>query len=487
MAARTIRSRRTFRSCDRPAIVRLRRRQRAYVLHRRDVQPGVAPRVVDTRCVRQGSHTHCRPRTGRGTRTGVRSADRDRCGHCEQAAGIGRSLAREGERRLRTRHVLKTLARNLGAGLRLALFLPVRRLSFRIDLAQLLLVFVFSALVDIAGDWIRYGPDARFSSLGVGNELSTLGLLIAVAALIAVVRRRASLALALPVIVLASAPLIQTADAMLTFVGRVIDIPQFAASWLAYVVPVWFVAMIVRSVWIAFEGEGRRSLLGAIIAGAALAAPTWLAPALFPSLPWWQAESSSSAEAGAGATPVSELVQAAQQQLLDDALGALADERPGVTDLYFVGFAADAGEPALSDDVLQAQRVMDERWETRGRSIVLANHPETLLETPFATVTHLRETLREIGAAIDTESDIVMIYIAGRGVAAGVDVAHPPLDLLPLSPSTLRALLDDAVEAAARTLSAKRGTPALSIGSAMAGVLKALDRGNASRRNGRSV
>ncbi len=454
---------------------------------------------------------------------------------------------------MRTRHVLKTLARNLGAGLRLALFLPVRRLSFRIDLAQLLLVFVFSALVDIAGDWIRYGPDARFSSLGVGNELSTLGLLIAVAALIAVVRRRASLALALPVIVLASAPLIQTADAMLTFVGRVIDIPQFAASWLAYVVPVWFVAMIVRSVWIAFEGEGRRSLLGAIIAGAALAAPTWLAPALFPSLPWWQAESSSSAEAGSGATPVSELVQAAQQQLLDDALGALADERPGVTDLYFVGFAADAGEPALRDDVLQAQRVMDERWDTRGRSIVLANHPETLLETPFATVTHLRETLREIGAAIDTESDIVMIYIAGRGVAAGVDVAHPPLDLLPLSPSTLRALLDDAgikwrivvvsacrssafqdvladestvvltaaasddtscaeregrialgdalfahalgerdsfadaFEAAARTLSAKRGTPALSIGSAMAGVLKALDRGNASRRNGRSV
>lgn len=448
------------------------------------------------------------------------------------------------------------LARNLGAGARLALGLPVRRLSFRIDLAQLLFVFGFSSLVDVGGDWVRYGPDARFSWQGAGNELFTLGLLLAVAALIAIARRRASLALALPVIVLSGAPLIQIADVLLALAGRVTDIPEFAASWLSYLVPVWFVAMIVRATWVAFEGEGRRRLLAAIVAGAVLAAPTWLAPTFFQSLPWWEDESASSAEAGAGTTPVSELVQAAQQQLLDNALDALADERPGVTDLYFVGFAADAREPALRDDVLRAQQVMDERWETRGRSIVLANDPQSLLETPFATVTHLRETLREIGGAIDPDSDVVMVYIAGRGGAAGVDVVHPPLDLLPLSPSTLRALLDDAgikwrivvvsacrsadfqqaladestvvltasagddagcaigrdgsalggalfghghglaehdafadgLAAAAKTLSAGTATAALSsIGPAMADVLKALDRGNTARRNGRSV
>ena len=88
-------------------------------------------------------------------------------------------------------------------------------------------------------------------------------------------------------------------------------------------------------------------------------------------------------------------VQAAQQKLLDDALGALDDERPGITDLYFVGFDADAREPALREDIVQAQHVMDERWDTRGRSVVLANDASTLVDTPFATVTHLRETLRE--------------------------------------------------------------------------------------------
>ena len=39
-------------------------------------------------------------------------------------------------------HELVNLGRNLVAGLRLALFLPVSRLAFRIDVVQLLLLFV---------------------------------------------------------------------------------------------------------------------------------------------------------------------------------------------------------------------------------------------------------------------------------------------------------------------------------------------------------
>ena len=447
---------------------------------------------------------------------------------------------------------LSYLARNLGAGARLALGMPVRRLAFRIDLAQLLLVLLFSSLIDVAGDWLRYGPDGRFSWLGAGNEFFTFGLLIAAAALIAIARHHPSLALAIPVIVLASAPVVQLGDIALSLVRGTLDIPQFADSWLAYVIPAWFVAMILRAAWVAFDGEGRRRLPAAIAAGIVLAAPTWLAPYFFAPSPWWESDSSPDEGAGAGATPVSELVQAAQSRLLDDALGALDDERPGVIDLYFVAFAADAREPALREDALHAQQVMDERWDTRGRSLVLANDPATLMETPFATVSNLREALREIGAAIDSESDVVMIYIAGRGGASGVEVSHPPLDLLPLAPSTLRALLDDAgikrrivvvsacrsaafaqaladestvvlaagggddgacapadmralgdalftrglaqgdsfaeaLAQAQRTMTEHGGKPALSIGSSMTDVLKALDRGNAARRNGRSV
>ena len=54
--------------------------------------------------------------------------------------------------------------------------------------------------------------------------------------------------------------------------------------------------------------------------------------------------------------PASEPVLAAQQDLLDDALSALDDETPGVTDLYFVGFAGDARDDVFRKDVQAARR-----------------------------------------------------------------------------------------------------------------------------------
>jgi hypothetical protein len=54
--------------------------------------------------------------------------------------------------------------------------------------------------------------------------------------------------------------------------------------------------------------------------------------------------------------PASEPVLAAQARVLDEALSALEDERSNVTDLYFVGFAADAREDVFRKDVVAAQK-----------------------------------------------------------------------------------------------------------------------------------
>jgi hypothetical protein len=61
-----------------------------------------------------------------------------------------------------------------------------------------------------------------------------------------------------------------------------------------------------------------------------------------------------------------------------------------------------------------------------------------------ATVTNLRETLNEIGAAIDAEQDVVMVYLASHGSASHVlEVSLPPLDLAQITPSVVRALLEE--------------------------------------------
>ena len=107
------------------------------------------------------------------------------------------------------RHHFANLGRNLAAGLRLVLLLPVSRLRFRVDLVQLLLLLVVSALIDIGIDWVRYGAEGYFTWFGLGNEIFGAGLLLITAAILALAFGQREFVLALPVLVLAGFPLLQ--------------------------------------------------------------------------------------------------------------------------------------------------------------------------------------------------------------------------------------------------------------------------------------
>ena len=337
------------------------------------------------------------------------------------------------------------LARNLHAGLRLVFFLPVSRLGFRIDIVQLLLLFAVSALADFGADWVRYGPDAYFSWFGAGGELFAAGVMMLSAALLAVAFRQPALTVAIPVLVLAAYPALQVA----------LTLPSALLRWSTVAIPsgvpfeslvlAWAVALFIRAVAVALAPPGPHRWRRALAGGLLLAAPIWIAPLLAPTESWWRQPAAHGGIDPRYPNPASEAVLAAQQNLLADALSGLEDERPGVTDLYFIGFAGDAPEDVFRKDVQAAQRVMDERWDTAGRSVVLINSPRTLLDTPIATVSNLRATLNEIGAAINPDEDVVMVYLASHGTAdRGLEVALPPLELAQLSPAVLRTLLDEA-------------------------------------------
>jgi len=341
------------------------------------------------------------------------------------------------------RYVLASFVRNLTAGLRLSLFMPVSRLAFRIDVAQLLLLFVFSATIDVAGDWTRVSAH-EFSLYGAGTELYTGALLLLASALLALLFRQRALALAVPVIVLASVPLAQVMNYLVPLLnGRSLPF-EMGAALAGRVLELWMVAILVRCVAVAFAPPITRVWLGAIFGGLLLAAPIWLTNTVAPNEPWWRDQTRPAALAE-GMSAGSEAVLATQTFLLDHVLSELVDERPGATDLYFVGFAPYGREDVFRKDVEAAQHVMDERWNTSGRSVLLINNPQTLLTAPFATITNLRETLNEIGAAIDVEDDIVMVYLASHGSREfHLSADLPPLSLVELTPPGLRQLLDDA-------------------------------------------
>jgi hypothetical protein len=339
------------------------------------------------------------------------------------------------------RYIFACLVRNLSAGARLALFRPVARSDFRIDLAQLALLFVLSALLDIAIDYAESAAGSGFDAGGLTAEFVGAGVLLAAATVVALALRRPALALAVPVLALAAYPVLQVVRIALAHASG-----ADAAGWALTVALLgWSAVLIARATLVAASGDGAAPrwprYAAAVFAAAAIVAGAFVGPA--PG--WWQAPGDD-ADAGYGGGPnaASEPVMVAQRELLDDALADLDDERSGTTDLYFVGFGADAADNALAGEIKAAEQALADTYGAEGRTLGLINHPATLLSAPIATVTNLREALSEIGAAIDPGEDVVMIYLAGRGNGEGLSARLPPLELLPLTPSVLDALLDEA-------------------------------------------
>jgi len=339
-------------------------------------------------------------------------------------------------------YALTALVRNLAAGARVASFMRVDRSAFRFDLAQWILVVVFSALLDIALDALRASPGASWSPLGVNGELFALGLLMLTSAVVAMLCRDAAIFVALPVVVLAAFPLLQVVHTLPAAAHLELASPWDTVFELAMFG--WMIAVCVRAVHLLSDSPPRHRIARALLGGLLLSLPLWFAPPGGPLDGWWTNDDDAD-EAITGSNPASEPVMAMQGYLLDDALDDLEDERSGVTDLYFVGFAPDSRNDGFRKELDLAQDVMDERFDTRGRSIALINHRDTLTQKPFATLTNLRRVLQEIGDAMDPDEDIVMLYLtAGPEAEGGLAAVLPPLELVPVTPESVKQLLDSA-------------------------------------------
>jgi hypothetical protein len=340
------------------------------------------------------------------------------------------------------RYALVSLLHNLVAGLRLVLFMRVDRGAFRIGLAPWLLMIAFSATLDVLLDGLRTGPDARLSLLGLDGELFALGLLMLTSGVIAVLFRDVGMFVALPIVTLASFPLLQVVHAAPAIADIELPAPWDLALELAIVA--WMIVVSMRAVRVVSEAPASRRTLRAIGGGLLLSLPLWFAPLAGPTDSWWSSGEPSAGGDG-GSNPASEPVMAAQSFLLDHAIDDLEDERAGVTDLYYVGFAPDSRHDGFRDELDMARHALDERFGTQGRSLSLLNNRDTVAEVPYATLTNLRRVLLEIGDMIDADEDVVMVYVTGGATSAhGLAAVLPPLDLVALTPAGLKQILDTA-------------------------------------------
>jgi peptidase C13-like protein len=340
---------------------------------------------------------------------------------------------------------LRDLARNLAGGALLVFGQPVNRLRFRVGVPQLLALFAASALFDIGVDAFRRDPSAMFSLAGLVGEAFFGALLMLFSAVLSMAFRQPGYALALPVIVLSGEWPLQVVRMVVGLGVRTELLSPLAGVRAEQVLLAWTLFWLWRSAAVSLAPSRPSYGLRSAVAAVLLASPLWFGPLLIQDEGWWQMPPQEPTADARYLSPASEAVLAAQPGLLDDALDDLEDSRPDVTDLYFVGFAPYASEDVFRKDMEVARTLFDDRFDTKGRSIVLLNNPRTVLERPLATVSNLRTTLDEIGGAIDPDKDVVMLYLESHGSRDHQLVAEfPPLQLDSLTPEALRKMLDDA-------------------------------------------
>ena len=140
-----------------------------------------------------------------------------------------------------------------------------------------------------------------------------------------------------------------------------------------------------------------------------------------------------------------ESTYAAQGPLLDYMTETLQDQRPGIADLYFLGFAGYADQDVFMKEVRSARALFDERFDTAGRSLALINNRQSVEEIPLASTTNLRRAFAALAERMDLEEDILFLFLTSHGSRRHVlSVDFWPLRLNRLPAQDLADLLDEA-------------------------------------------
>lgn len=330
------------------------------------------------------------------------------------------------------------LKQNLLAGTRLALFLPVRALDFRISVGQYVALVFTSLGFWLAGGMLRAGFPGTVDFGALTVALAEIPLLLGTCLLAARLFREAQLAVAFAVLLVATDPAFEVVGIAVQAATGLDAIEPYAGA-VNWALIAWGFAVLARTLYVLTGWRGRPSVL----AFGLFAGLLTVFVVVFPRTELWTAVEDNRAEAARPRLTQEEVFHR-QGSLLDEQLAALSPERRGVVDLYFVGVAGDAKQDTFYAELASVRELLEERFDAAGRSIALINNAATLKDYPIATASNLRSTLAHLGNTISADEDIVLLHIATHGSTDYRLVLDlPPLELAQLSPSALARMLAD--------------------------------------------
>lgn len=140
---------------------------------------------------------------------------------------------------------------------------------------------------------------------------------------------------------------------------------------------------------------------------------------------------------------LSQEVFESQQTLLQDSLRAIAPSSGDRRQTFGLIYAPYDEDVFLRESVM-VKEILEQRFGAQDRVVRLVNNATTANELPWATTLNLERSLRALAQAMNTERDVLVIYLTSHGGADFKLAAENwPLEVEDLTAAELRSMLDE--------------------------------------------
>ena len=342
---------------------------------------------------------------------------------------------------------LRGLAINLVGGLRATFLLPMRESQVHGTFSQVVALAFVGIAWPVVVEIVQSGFAGRFYAGALPDALFDVPILIIACWALAWLAQRPERTLMLTVLALAADLWIGVIAWLMLWIAQLLprSAPmRYVEIGLYYGPAVWLaLATAVAGIRLLPIASYRRAAALAI-GGLLIAVPVLAA---WPDRQLWakvEAETPVT-DRHAYRIAVSEDAIYAQPSVLEHALAAIEPAVPGEPTLFFIGVAGYGEQDVFMRELESVATLFDERFGTRGHSILLINNRKRVFDTPIATTTSLRAAIARVASVMHRDRDVLFLYLTSHGSRDHLfSMSIWPLDLHELDAQTLRKMLDDA-------------------------------------------
>ena len=338
---------------------------------------------------------------------------------------------------------LLELIGNILAGTRAAFFMPIRLWLFKGDYLQICLLFIVSLGLSLIYDYYDTAPDNYFNPYGLSYQALLYLAFFFSLSLIAALNVRLQDLTKLIILFLSIVPVVWLGSVcLLALAEQQSYLDDYQSNWAVFIAySFWYLLIAGRLIKRFFYLKILPTIGFVILYAVFNFSPLFL----LPTEPLWYAVQTTEETSSIRHNINVESVYYSQGSLLDESLKGLIEGKPGVSDLFFIGFAGDADEDVFMNEAKSARSITDNYMNTFGRSLILVNNENTVNELPLANSHNLKRSLKETAALMNIEEDILVLFMTSHGSKDHrLVTSFRPFKLNNLSPDTINTSLNAA-------------------------------------------